>query len=74
MLNTPHHTEGEPMPTRMRTKLTEDDVRDIRARYRPGQVSYQTLADEYHVTRGSIADIITGRTWRNVDATPQTGA
>ena len=56
------------MTTRPRGKLTENDVRSIRERYDPGIVSYQTLADEYGVTRATIAAIIARRTWAHLDA------
>lgn len=52
------------MTNRPRQKLSEADVIRIRTIYDPGVVSYQMLADEYGVTRATIAAIITGRTWR----------
>lgn len=52
--------------SRPRRKLEEDDVIRIREIYDPGIVSYQMLADEYGVTRATIAAIITHRTWRKL--------
>jgi len=55
------------MAEHARRKLSEDDVRSIRERYDPGIVSYKTLADEYGVTRATIAAIIARRTWVDLD-------
>jgi hypothetical protein len=48
-----------------RTKLTEDDVRQIRARWMAGE-SYVSLAKIYPVTKITIADLINGRIWAHV--------
>lgn len=45
-----------------RAKLTEDDVRDIRANQAPASA----LAAQYGVSRGAIRDIKTGRNWAHV--------
>lgn len=49
-------------------KLTEDDVRDIKRRYRRGSRSSNsfTLAEEKGVTHQAILDVISGRTWKHV--------
>jgi hypothetical protein len=46
-------------------KLTEDDVRAIRARYKPGLTS--ALAREYKVTFTTIKQIVDRKIWRTVE-------
>lgn len=46
-----------------KAKLTWGDVRDIRARYSVGDVSQQSLGDEYGVSQFTISSIIRGKTW-----------
>lgn len=48
-------------------KLTEAQVREIKARYVPRRVSYATLGVEYGVSAGAIQAIIVGRNWKHVD-------
>lgn len=47
-------------------KLTEDDVREIRARYVPYKVSTPMLAAEYGVKQATIYNIITRKWWKHV--------
>jgi hypothetical protein len=47
-------------------KLTDDAVRDIRARYKPRVVSQQSLADEYGVSQVAIGLIVRNKTWTHV--------
>lgn len=47
-------------------KLTEEQVAEIKAMYRPYRVSQHTIAKMYGVTRGTIAQIIQGKAWRHV--------
>jgi plasmid maintenance system antidote protein VapI len=47
-------------------KLTEDDVRHIRADYVPYQLPLQTLAAKYGITFATVHKIVTGRTWKHV--------
>ena len=47
-------------------RLTEDDVRSIRARYKPGVVTRIMLANEYGVAPTTIGDIVSRRTWKHV--------
>jgi hypothetical protein len=49
-----------------RTKLTEDQVRDIRARYDAGSANQTELAREYGVGHQNIWHIVRRKTWRNV--------
>ncbi len=49
------------------SKLTEDDVRDIRSRYAAGGVTKQILADEFGVTWMAASNAIRGITWRHVE-------
>ena len=50
------------------SKLTEQDILDIRERYTPKSLTdnYQRIADDYGVTPGCIRDIIIRKTWRHV--------
>lgn len=43
--------------------LTEQQVKQIRFRYRSGLVMQKTLAEDYGVTKGTIQSIVTGKTW-----------
>lgn len=48
-------------------KLTEDQVREIRAKYAAGNTSYWKLALEYDIESGdTIGRIITRHTWRHI--------
>lgn len=47
-------------------KLTEDDVREIRRRYRAGGISQSALAREYGLCQASVHELISGKTWRHV--------
>ena len=49
---------------RLRAKLTENQVRDIRCRW-PGETQ-QSLADEYGVSVGNINQILKRRTWAHI--------
>jgi hypothetical protein len=44
--------------------LTWEQVREIRARYRPHKVTVAVLADEYGVSIGCIEKIVLNKTWR----------
>lgn len=44
-------------------KLTQEEVDDIRCRYKEGNIFQRELAQEYGVTRGNISSIIRGKTW-----------
>lgn len=56
------NNEGERHP---QAKLTEADVREIRARYAAGGLLQRELADEFGVTRRTIGDVCT-RTWKHL--------
>jgi len=49
------------------SKLTEDDVHEIRFLYGSSDYSYRVLALLYGVTFGAIRDVITGRNWSWLD-------
>lgn len=49
-----------------RAKLTEDDVRTIRARCTEGGVSQRALAAEYGVSQVKISQIVLRKSWRHV--------
>ncbi len=46
-----------------RAILTEAQVREIRDRYRPRNVTQKQLADEYGVSRGTVCHILLGHNW-----------
>lgn len=48
------------------SKLTEEQVRDIRDRYANTDTSQEKLAAEYGVIRESIRDILKGKNWAHV--------
>lgn len=48
------------------TKLTAEIVHKIKQEYKISKMSYQKLADKYNVSKSTIADILSGRTWKNV--------
>jgi hypothetical protein len=47
-------------------KLTEDIVRECRARRAAGGVTWQALADEFGVSRRAMFFAVSGRTWKHV--------
>lgn len=58
------HQKGTERPD---AKLTEDDVRSIRARYIPHQVTLNQLAKEFGVSNPTIHAIIHRRKWSHID-------
>lgn len=48
------------------TKLTANIVKQIRKDREKTNLSYDKLAEKYGVSKGTIADIINKRTWKNV--------
>lgn len=53
-------------PEEARSKLSKNEVLDIRSKYNKG-VPIKTLCDEYsNVTRASIENIVHNRTWKNI--------
>lgn len=50
-----------------RSKLTDDQVREILSRYADGKVSQRTLAEEYGVGRQIVRNIISRRIWKHID-------
>lgn len=47
-------------------KLTEDDIRHIRALYISGEQSQSQIADYYNSTQANISAIVRRKTWRHV--------
>lgn len=45
-------------------KLTQEEVDEIRSRYKEGNIFQRELAEEYGVTRANISLIIRGETWQ----------
>jgi hypothetical protein len=58
-------TETAPRDPRRRAKLTEDDIRTIRARAATSTIV--GLAAEYGVSRATMSDIVNRRNWRGVE-------
>jgi len=50
-----------------RAKLTDDQVREIRARYTGGWGEQTKLAREYGVSQGLVAQIVRGAIWTHLD-------
>lgn len=48
------------------TKLTAETVKEIRKDREQTNLSYDKLAEKYEVSKGTIADIIKRRTWKDV--------
>ena len=48
------------------SKLTDDEVREIRRRWLRGTITQSALAQEFRVNRATIQSIIRHRTWRHV--------
>ena len=48
------------------TKLNAEIVKEIRKDRKTTNLSYDKLAEKYGVSKGTIADIINKRTWKNV--------
>lgn len=47
-------------------KLTEADVRKMRARYERGGVTHRELADEFGVSIALVSFIITRKAWKHI--------
>lgn len=47
--------------------MTEDQVREIRKRYREQELTIGTLARLYSLSEGAVSDIVNRRTWKNVE-------
>lgn len=62
----PDEMRGENAP---HSKLTWEDVQDIRERLDSGAETYEQIADDYPVTPSSIASVATGEIW-NYDRKP----
>lgn len=50
--------------THNKAKLTNEQVREIRLKYKPYKYSYATLGKEYGVDPSAISLIITGKNWK----------
>lgn len=49
-----------------RAILTEEQVKEIRASYKPYETTHQLLADVYGVSRTAIRSVVDRRNWRHV--------
>lgn len=56
------YRRGEQSPV---SKLTADQVREIRARYAAGGCSYTDLGREFSISRSQIGRIVTGEFWKD---------
>lgn len=55
--------KGESRPDH---KLTEEQVKLIRSKYRKGSITHQSLADEFGVARTTITIILNGTNWKHI--------
>lgn len=69
-----HRKPGEHAPHAARfgarAKLSEEDVRSMRARFDATDEHHATikvLAEEYQLSRGTVSDIVHRRTWKGVE-------
>ena len=53
------------------TKLNEDKVREIRAKYASGHYSQRQLAAEYGITQCNIGRVVRREHWRHVKDAPE---
>jgi len=51
---------------RFRSKLTANQVREIRARYAAGGILQSELAAQYGTTRMNVSSIVCGQSWRHL--------
>jgi hypothetical protein len=66
-VNPDHLEELTPAQHKQRhARLTESDVRAIRARHAAGGITYQALADEFGVSLTMAWQIVKRQTWKNV--------
>jgi len=49
------------------SKLTENDVKQIKKLYETGEYSIQKLGEKFGVSRGPIQSILTGKSWSHVE-------
>lgn len=57
------HTRGSAVNT---SKLSGDDVLEIRARYASGRVTQQSLADEFGVSQHAVSWIVLRLSWTHI--------
>lgn len=48
------------------TKMTQEKANEIRKIYQEEKISYQKIADKFGISKSTVADIISNRTWKNV--------
>lgn len=48
------------------TKMTQEKANQVREIYNNEKISYAKLAEKFNVSKSTIADIISNRTWKNV--------
>lgn len=63
MVEKNRHIRGESVPT---SKLTENDVRDIRLMATQGGLQQKEIAKIYGVSRPCISRLLSGKTWSHV--------
>lgn len=56
----------EVLETGRHTKMNLEKANEIREIYQKEKVSYQSLATKFGVSKSTVADIISNRTWKNV--------
>jgi len=58
---------------RLATKLTEEDVHEIRKLYAEGERTQQEIADGFDISNVTVSDITRGKTWSWVDKEDRNG-
>ena len=53
--------------TNGKSKLTAEQVREIRQRYAEGGISLRKLASEYDVTYGAVHNVILRKSWKHIE-------
>ena len=55
----------EALETGRHTKMTQEKANQIRELYLKGNLSYGKLAEEFGISKSTVADIIKNRTWKS---------
>lgn len=60
-------TDFSPRESHGRSRLKDNDVRDIRRRYAAGGVTFKVLGQEYGVSTSTISHLVNRRNWAHVE-------
>lgn len=59
-------TPDEQAQNRRTTRLTPDDVREIRLRAASGETQ-TSIADDFEITQGHVANVVIRKIWKNIE-------